>query len=166
MNRILYIIWLHEINKRFSFSGRRVKRASARVTLMLFTRNRWPQYESDLALSPSCTHPRSILSRWATHGFHQALWRHRRWVFIIILFYYFLNCISNQIQRYFDALPEDKVPKIGSTGERHRDKQLAYQLPKQDLALNYCKHIEPQNQASYEDFVAARNEIALDIGEF
>lgn len=59
----------------------------------------------------------------------------------------------------------DKVPKIGSTGERHRDKQLAYQLPKQDLSLDYCKHVEPQNQASYEDFVAARNEIALDIGK-
>lgn len=70
-----------------------------------------------------------------------------------------------QIQRYFDSLPEDKVPKIGSTGERHRDKQLAYQLPKQDLSLAYCKHVEPQNQASYEDFVAARNEIALDIGK-
>lgn len=69
-----------------------------------------------------------------------------------------------QIQRYFDSLPEDKVPKIGSTGERHRDKQLAFQLPKQDLSLAYCKHVEPNNQSSYEDFVAARNEIALDIG--
>lgn len=57
------------------------------------------------------------------------------------------------------------MPKIGSTGERHRDKQLAFQLPKQDLSLAYCKHVEPQNQASYEDFVAARNEIALDIGK-
>lgn len=71
---------------------------------------------------------------------------------------------NTQIQRYFDSLPEDKVPKIGSTGERHRDKQLAFQLPKQDLSLAYCKHVEPNNQSSYEDFVAARNEIALDIG--
>lgn len=31
--------------------------------------------------------------------------------------------------------------------------------------MSYCKHIEPQNRASYEDFVAARNEIALDIGK-
>lgn len=76
-----------------------------------------------------------------------------------MIFFWFI-----QIQRYFDTLPEDKVPKIGSTGERHREKQLAYQLPKQDLSLSYCKHIEPQNQSSYEDFVAARNEIALDIG--
>ena len=69
-----------------------------------------------------------------------------------------------QIQKYFASLPEEKVPKIGSNGERLRDKQLAFQLPKQDLSLNYCKHIEPQNRASYEDFVTARNEIALDIG--
>lgn len=37
-------------------------------------------------------------------------------------------------------------------------------MPKQDLSLSYCKHIETQNRASYEDFVSARNEIALDIG--
>lgn len=68
-----------------------------------------------------------------------------------------------QIQRYFDALPQDKIPKIGSTGERFREKQLAYQLPKQDLALTYCKHVESQHNSSYEDFVSGRNEIALDI---
>lgn len=60
-------------------------------------------------------------------------------------------------------MPQEKVPKIGATGERYREKQLAYQLPKQDLALNYCKHIESQHNSSYEDFVSGRNEIALDI---
>lgn len=69
-----------------------------------------------------------------------------------------------QIHRYFETLPEEKVPKIDSIGERYREKQIAYQLPKQDLALSYCKHIEPQHNASYEDFVTARNELALDIG--
>jgi hypothetical protein len=38
------------------------------------------------------------------------------------------------------------------------------QLPKQDLALAYCKHVEAQHHPSYEDFINARNEIALDIG--
>lgn len=56
------------------------------------------------------------------------------------------------------------MPKIDSIGERYREKQIAYQLPKQDLALSYCKHIESQHNASYEDFVTARNELALDIG--
>lgn len=71
---------------------------------------------------------------------------------------------SAKIQRYFDVIPSEKVPKIGTQGERFRDKQLVYQLPKQDLALAYCKHVEESNRSSYEDFVAARNEIALDIG--
>lgn len=73
---------------------------------------------------------------------------------------------SAKVQKYFDGLPSEKVPKVGATGEQFRDKQLAYQLPKQDLALAYCKHVEPQNRSSYEDFVAARNEIALDIGKW
>lgn len=68
-----------------------------------------------------------------------------------------------QIRQYFELLPDDKVPKFNKTGEEYRAKQLSYQWPKQDLALTYCKHIEPQNYGSYEDFVAGRNEIALDI---
>lgn len=55
------------------------------------------------------------------------------------------------------------MPKINTTGEQYREQQLSYQWPKQDLALNYCNHIESQNKSSYEDFVAGRNEIALDI---
>jgi len=72
---------------------------------------------------------------------------------------------SAKVQRYFDMLPQDKVPKIGSAGERYRDKQLVYQLPKQDLAMSYCKHVETRHRSSYEDFVSGRNEIALDIGK-
>jgi len=56
------------------------------------------------------------------------------------------------------------VPRLGSPGEKYRDKQLMLQLPKQDLALAYCKHVETQHHPSYEDFINARNEIALDIG--
>jgi len=33
----------------------------------------------------------------------------------------------------------------------------AFQLPRQDLALAYCRYVEPQNHTSYQDFVAARN---------
>lgn len=70
---------------------------------------------------------------------------------------------SIQIRQYFDAIPDEKVPKINATGEQYREQQISYQWPKQDLALTYCNHIEPHNNASYEDFVAGRNEIALDI---
>lgn len=56
------------------------------------------------------------------------------------------------------------MPKIGTNGEKYRDKQLAYQLPRQDLTINYCKHVDTEHRASYDDFIAARNEIALDVG--
>lgn len=79
-------------------------------------------------------------------------------MFICICFRYHL-----QVRQYFESLPGDKVPEINTPGEQYREQQLSYQWPKQDLALNYCNHIEPQNRASYEDFVAGRNEIALDI---
>ncbi len=75
-----------------------------------------------------------------------------------------MNFIFNfQIEQYFRALPQNKVPKIGTPGEKYRDKQLVYQLPKQDLALSYCKNVEAKDHQSYEDFINARNEIALDI---
>lgn len=61
-------------------------------------------------------------------------------------------------------LPEISVPRLGTPGERHRDRQLATQLPKQDLARAYCRHLDSQHAASADDFMAARNEIALDIG--
>lgn len=69
-----------------------------------------------------------------------------------------------QISEYFQQIPSSKVPRLGSSGEKYRDKQLILQLPKQDLALAYCKHVENSQQSCYEDFINARNEIALDIG--
>ncbi|CAN7977944.1 unnamed protein product, partial [Ixodes persulcatus] len=69
-----------------------------------------------------------------------------------------------QIEEYFSQLPNHKVPRLGTPGEKYRDRQLIVQLPKQDLALAYCKFLERECQRSFEDFVNARNEIALDIG--
>jgi hypothetical protein len=69
-----------------------------------------------------------------------------------------------QVEEYFSMLPEIAVPRLGTSGERHRDRQLAIQLPKQDLARAYCRHLDPKHASSADDFMAARNEIALDIG--
>lgn len=41
-------------------------------------------------------------------------------------------CCPPQIQLYFACLPEDKVPYVNSPGEKHRIKQLLYQLPPHD----------------------------------
>ncbi|KAL6425256.1 hypothetical protein ACFW04_009473 [Cataglyphis niger] len=68
------------------------------------------------------------------------------------------------IEEYFSMLPEIAIPRLGTPGERHRDRQLAIQLPKQDLARAYCRHLDPKHASSADDFMAARNEIALDIG--
>ncbi|KMZ00136.1 prickle planar cell polarity protein 3 isoform X5 [Drosophila sechellia] len=70
---------------------------------------------------------------------------------------------SSRINRYFEQLPDEMVPRLGSEGACSRERQISYQLPKQDLSLEHCKHLEVQHEASFEDFVTARNEIALDI---
>ncbi|XP_023240313.1 prickle planar cell polarity protein 3-A-like isoform X1 [Centruroides sculpturatus] len=71
---------------------------------------------------------------------------------------------SEKVEEYFLQLPKDKIPRLGSSGEKYRDKQLIVQLPKQDLALAYCKFLDKEYQNNYEDFVNNRNETALDIG--
>ncbi|XP_022692622.1 uncharacterized protein LOC111262557, partial [Varroa jacobsoni] len=71
---------------------------------------------------------------------------------------------ADKIDRYFRELPNHKVPKASSPGEKYRDKQLILQLPKQDLALPYCKFLEKEHHKAFEDFVNTRNECALDIG--
>lgn len=41
-----------------------------------------------------------------------------------------------QVQLYFACLPEEKVPYVNSPGEKHRIKQLLYQLPPHDNEVN------------------------------
>lgn len=74
-----------------------------------------------------------------------------------------LDCVL-QVEEYFSMLPEISVPILGTPGERYRDRQLAIQLPKQDLARAYCRHLNAKHASSADDFMAGRNEIALDIG--
>ncbi|KAL1138613.1 hypothetical protein AAG570_008676 [Ranatra chinensis] len=73
------------------------------------------------------------------------------------------NLTQLKVEQYFKCLPADKVPRLGSSGEKYRAKQIQIQLPKQDLALAYCKHVESAHHSSYDDFINARNELALDI---
>ncbi|KAK4291757.1 hypothetical protein Pmani_035436 [Petrolisthes manimaculis] len=71
---------------------------------------------------------------------------------------------SEQIYDYMSCLPGHKVPRLGTPGEKARERQLMLQLPKQDLALGFTRHVESQYHTSYRDFITARNDIALDIG--
>lgn len=64
-----------------------------------------------------------------------------------------------------DQLPNHKVPRIGTAGERYRDLQLIRQLPKQDLAHEHCRMINSDlEKKEYNIFRELRDSIALDIG--
>ncbi|XP_045472471.1 uncharacterized protein LOC123679123 isoform X4 [Harmonia axyridis] len=71
---------------------------------------------------------------------------------------------ANQVAQYYSLFPSHEVPKMGSEGEVYRSQRLVKQLPKQDLSLNVCKFVETNQKGSFQDFIQARNEIALDIG--
>lgn len=86
--------------------------------------------------------------------------------------------IFSKVDQYFSSLPPQEVPKLGSRGENTRLQRIVKQLPKQDLALSACKYVEDSARNSFQvnlpkknsdwflsqDFISARNEIALDIG--
>uniref|UniRef100_A0A0N5AFN9 Protein espinas n=1 Tax=Syphacia muris TaxID=451379 RepID=A0A0N5AFN9_9BILA len=70
-----------------------------------------------------------------------------------------------KVEEYMAQLPNHVVPRINSTGEKYREKQLMLQLPRQDLSVAYCKHLSNNVERKFfEEFINARNEIALDIG--
>uniref|UniRef100_A0A158PAZ3 LIM zinc-binding domain-containing protein n=1 Tax=Angiostrongylus cantonensis TaxID=6313 RepID=A0A158PAZ3_ANGCA len=70
-----------------------------------------------------------------------------------------------KVEEYMAQLPNHIVPRVNSTGEKYREKQLLTQLPRQDLSVAYCRHLGNNNERKvYEEFINARNEIALDIG--
>ncbi|CEF66756.1 Four and a half LIM domains protein 3 [Strongyloides ratti] len=70
-----------------------------------------------------------------------------------------------KVEEYMSQLPNHLVPRTNSAGEKHRERQLIMQLPRQDLSSAYCKHLKtPIERKVYEEFVNARNEVALDIG--
>ncbi|CAH0556597.1 unnamed protein product [Brassicogethes aeneus] len=71
---------------------------------------------------------------------------------------------ARQVEQYYSTLPSHEVPKLGSKGEISRSQRIVRQLPKQDLALSACKHVEPEYTDSYQDFVSGRNQVALDVG--
>ncbi|XP_064628367.1 prickle planar cell polarity protein 3-A-like isoform X2 [Lineus longissimus] len=76
---------------------------------------------------------------------------------------------SEKIMEYMSQLPNDKVPKLGTPGEKKRNIQLIYQLPKQDLSEEYCRSLTttkmttPQVLQSFHALKEKRDEEAMDI---
>ena len=57
-----------------------------------------------------------------------------------------------------------QVPRFGTSGEKFREDQFEYQIPRQDIGLAFCKYLEKSKYIAYEDYVELRNRYALDVG--
>ncbi|XP_023244352.1 four and a half LIM domains protein 2-like [Centruroides sculpturatus] len=69
----------------------------------------------------------------------------------------------DEIQSYFAQIPPQKVPRLGTPGEKYREKQIIVQHPKQDLDSEFCKFLEKECQQHYSDFINERKKSAMSI---
>uniref|UniRef100_A0A3B5AIS1 Prickle-like protein 1 n=1 Tax=Stegastes partitus TaxID=144197 RepID=A0A3B5AIS1_9TELE len=69
-----------------------------------------------------------------------------------------------QVQMYFSCLPEDKVPYVNSPGEKHRIRQLLYQLPPHDNEVRYCHSLSEEEKRELHMFSTQRKREALGRG--
>uniref|UniRef100_A0AAZ3Q8Y3 Uncharacterized protein n=1 Tax=Oncorhynchus tshawytscha TaxID=74940 RepID=A0AAZ3Q8Y3_ONCTS len=69
-----------------------------------------------------------------------------------------------QVQQYFSCLPEDKVPYVNSPGEKHRIRQLLYQLPPHDNEVRYCHSLSEEEKRELHMFSVQRKREALGRG--
>ncbi|KAM4614680.1 prickle-like protein 1 isoform 2-T2 [Polymixia lowei] len=69
-----------------------------------------------------------------------------------------------QVQMYFSCLSEDKVPYVNSPGEKHRIRQLLYQLPPHDNEVRYCQSLSEEEKRELHMFSAQRKREALGRG--
>ncbi|XP_050394162.1 prickle planar cell polarity protein 3-B isoform X3 [Patella vulgata] len=72
---------------------------------------------------------------------------------------------QEKIDDYIDQLPNHKVPKIGTQGEKYRDMQVIIQLPKQDLSEDFCRTLENDwEKKEFRIFRDLRDQVAMGIG--
>ncbi|XP_048509003.1 protein prickle-like isoform X2 [Athalia rosae] len=70
----------------------------------------------------------------------------------------------DQVHLYFSALSEDKIPYVGSAGERERVRQLLQQLPPHDNEARYCSGLSEEEKRELRVFAAQRKREALGRG--
>ncbi|XP_012284242.1 protein prickle isoform X2 [Orussus abietinus] len=70
----------------------------------------------------------------------------------------------DQVHLYFSALPEDKIPYVGSAGERERVRQLLQQLPPHDNEARYCSGLSEEEKRELRVFAGQRKREALGRG--
>ncbi|XP_060633566.1 prickle-like protein 1 [Anolis sagrei] len=69
-----------------------------------------------------------------------------------------------QVQLYFACLSEEKIPYVNSPGEKHRIKQLLYQLPPHDNEVRYCQSLSEEEKKELQIFSSQRKKEALGRG--
>uniref|UniRef100_A0A3Q4G103 Prickle homolog 1b n=1 Tax=Neolamprologus brichardi TaxID=32507 RepID=A0A3Q4G103_NEOBR len=72
--------------------------------------------------------------------------------------------LEEYVQMYFASLPEDKVPYVNSPGEKHRIRQLLYQLPPHDNEVRYCHSLTEEEKRELHMFSTQRKREALGRG--
>ncbi|CAO4373692.1 unnamed protein product [Caenorhabditis nigoni] len=70
----------------------------------------------------------------------------------------------NMVHAYFACLPENKVPFIGSAGEKWRQRQSRYQLPPQDSDVRYCEDLNAEEADTLRMFERTRKTECLGSG--
>ncbi|CAI4227120.1 unnamed protein product [Auanema sp. JU1783] len=70
----------------------------------------------------------------------------------------------DMVHLYFSCLPEDKVPYVGSVGEKWRARQLRHQMPAQDSDGRYCAELTKEEQEELRVFDRARKSECIGVG--
>uniref|UniRef100_A0A8R1I1U0 Uncharacterized protein n=1 Tax=Caenorhabditis japonica TaxID=281687 RepID=A0A8R1I1U0_CAEJA len=70
----------------------------------------------------------------------------------------------NMVHAYFASLPENKVPFVGSAGEKWRQRQSRYQLPPQDSDVRYCEDLSAEEADTLRMFERTRKTECLGSG--
>ncbi len=74
-------------------------------------------------------------------------------------------CDQYQIESFFKEYPRNKIPLIGTPGEKFRQKLLVQQIPRQDISPEFCQHLKEKSALdSFNSYIKKRNEKYLDIG--
>jgi hypothetical protein len=68
---------------------------------------------------------------------------------------------ADQVHQYFMSIPEEKIPYVNSYGEKHRIKQLLYQLPPHDNEARYCNPLTNEELEQLKLFSQQRKREAL-----
>lgn len=62
------------------------------------------------------------------------------------------------------SLPQNRVPYVGSVGDKHRIRQLLQQLPPQDIEVRYCQTLSDEEKKELWLFSIRRKQEALGRG--